>query len=68
MQDEKNNFSRRHLQHKTAEKTIFMSLIDGEHINIKYDKTRKFINLYAAFDIYFVGNKNVRSKSFIYVF
>jgi len=49
---------------KTAEKTIFMSLIDGEHI--KYDKTRNFINLYAAFDIYFVGNKNVRTKSFMY--
>ena len=49
---------------KTTEKSIFLSLIDGEHI--KYDKSRNFINLYAAFDIYFVGNKNVRSKSFMY--
>ena len=49
---------------KTTEKTVFLSLIDGEHI--KYDKQRNFINLYAAFDIYFVGNKNVRSKSFMY--
>ena len=49
---------------KTTEKTVFLSLIDGEHI--KYDKARNFINLYAAFDIYFVGNKNVRNKSFMY--
>jgi len=47
---------------KTAEKTIFNSLIDGEHI--KYNKKEEFINLYAAFDIYFVNKKSVREFPF----
>jgi len=48
---------------KTVEKTLFDSLVDGEHI--KYDKTGKFINLYAAFDIYYVHEKSVREYPFI---
>jgi hypothetical protein len=48
---------------KTSEKTIFNSLLDGEHI--KYDKHGTFINLYAAFDVYFIFNKSVREKPFI---
>jgi mRNA capping enzyme len=47
---------------KTAEKTIFNSIIDGEHI--KYNKKEEFINLYAAFDIYFVNKKSVREFPF----
>ena len=47
----------------TAEKTIMNSLLDGEHI--KYGKTRNFINLYAAFDVYFINKKSVREFGFI---
>jgi len=38
------------------------TLIDGEHII--YDKYKKYINIYAAFDIYFIGRKDIRSKPF----
>ena len=48
---------------KTVEKTLFDSLIDGEHI--KYDKHGKFINLYAAFDIYYIHEKSVREHAFL---
>jgi len=48
---------------KTNEKTIFNSLLDGEHI--KYDKNNNFINLYAAFDVYFINKKSVRELAFI---
>ena len=48
---------------KTDEKTCFHSILDGEHI--KYNKTKQFINLYAAFDIYFIHGKSVREKAFI---
>jgi len=47
----------------TQNKDIFNSLIDGE--NILHDKYGKFINLYAAFDIYFVNKKDVRSLGFV---
>ena len=46
-----------------TEKTqIFNTLIDGEHI--LHDKYGRYINLYAAFDLYFVQNKDVRKKEF----
>jgi hypothetical protein len=48
---------------KTMEKSIFNSIIDGEHI--KYNKKGVFINLYAAFDIYFVNKKSAREFPFI---
>jgi hypothetical protein len=48
---------------KTDEKTVFNSLLDGEFI--KYDKTKKVINLYAAFDIYYVNGKSVREFAFM---
>ncbi len=48
---------------KTKEQTIYNSIIDGEHI--KYDKHGKFINLYAAFDIYYVNLKSMRELPFI---
>lgn len=48
---------------KTTEKTIFNSLIDGEHI--KFDKKGNVINLYAAFDVYYIGGVSVRGFPFI---
>ena len=48
---------------KTDEKTCYNSILDGEHI--KYDKKKKYINLYAAFDIYFINGKSVRERGFI---
>jgi hypothetical protein len=38
------------------------TLLDGEHI--QYDKNKKYINLYAAFDIYFVKGESVRELNF----
>ena len=48
---------------QTTNKDIFNSLIDGEIII--HDKFGKFINLYAAFDIYFVDNEDIRSVGFV---
>ena len=42
---------------------LYNTIIDGE--NIILDKYKKFINIYAAFDIYFIGRKDIRSKPFI---
>ena len=39
------------------------TLFDGEHI--LYDKHKKFINMYAAFDIYYINGKDIRSNGFI---
>ena len=47
---------------KTNDKTLFSSLLDGEHI--RYDKNGNFIDLYAAFDIYFIHKKSVRHFEF----
>jgi len=41
---------------------LFNSILDGEII--LHDKLGAFINLFAAFDIYFVNNKDVRSFTF----
>ena len=52
---------------KTSNKECFNMLIDGELIT--HDKNREFINLYAAFDIYYYTNRgqtqDVRHWSFI---
>ena len=48
---------------KTNEKTIFNSILDGEHIS--EDKYGKYLNLYAAFDVYFVNKKSVREYPFV---
>ena len=48
---------------KTNEKTIFDTLIDGEHI--KTDKNGAAIQLYAAFDVYYIHKKSVREYAFI---
>ena len=47
----------------TKDKEFHDSILDGEHI--KYDKQGRFINLYAAFDIYFIKHKSVRELGFI---
>jgi len=41
---------------------LWNTLIDGEHV--LYDKNKKFINMYAAFDIYYVGGDDIRAKGF----
>lgn len=47
----------------TAVKDIFNTILDGEHI--KYDKQKKYINLFAAFDIYILNNIDKREELFI---
>jgi hypothetical protein len=47
----------------TGEKKLYSSLFDGEHI--KYDKTGKFINLFAVFDVYYINKKSTREFPFI---
>ena len=39
------------------------SILDGEHI--LHNKKGEFINLYAAFDVYIINKKDVRSNAFI---
>ena len=48
---------------KTQNKECFNSLIDGELIS--HDKNGKFINLYAAFDIYYVKKEDIRAYTFM---
>lgn len=43
--------------------TFTNTLLDGEWI--KYDKKNDFINLFAAFDIYYENGKDVRAEKFI---
>lgn len=47
----------------TGIKSLYNSLIDGEHI--LHNKTGEFINLYAAFDLYYLGGADVRSLPLI---
>jgi hypothetical protein len=39
------------------------TLIDGEHI--LHNKNGEYINLFAAFDIYFINSRDVRQKAFV---
>ena len=48
---------------QTTKKSIFNTIIDGEHI--LHNKKKEFINLYAAFDIYYINNEDVRALPFI---
>ena len=48
---------------KTDNKECFNTLLDGELIT--HDKNGKFINLYAAFDIYYIKKEDVRALTFI---
>ena len=48
---------------KTDNKDTFNTLMDGELI--KTNKKGEYINLYAAFDIYFYNNNDIRSLTFM---
>jgi hypothetical protein len=48
---------------KTNNKECINTLIDGELIS--HDKNGNFINLYAAFDIYYVKKQDIRSYTFM---
>ena len=48
---------------RTQTQELIGSLVDGEYI--PRDKKKEFINRYAAFDVYFVGGKDVRNLPFI---
>jgi hypothetical protein len=48
---------------KTINQSIFNTLLDGELIT--NDKFGKFINLYAAFDIYYLNKTDVRMLPFV---
>lgn len=47
---------------KTPKSELFDTLIDGEHI--LHNKEGEFINLYAAFDVYYVKGKDMRGLHF----
>jgi hypothetical protein len=47
---------------QTNNKDLYDSLLDGEHI--KTDKLDNAINLYAAFDIYYINKKSTREYAF----
>lgn len=47
----------------TKEKKIMNSLLDGELIY--HNKNGVFINLYASFDIYYLGGKDLRALQFV---
>jgi len=48
---------------KTTNKELINTIIDGEHI--LHDKQKRFINLYAAFDLYYLAGKDIRAAPFI---
>ena len=48
---------------QTPTKAIYNTIIDGEHII--HDKKKNFINMYAAFDIYYLDQKDLRALPFI---
>ena len=47
----------------TQTKELWNTLIDGEHV--LYDKNNKFINMYAAFDIYYIAGVDIRTYEFV---
>lgn len=48
---------------KTTEEKCFNSLLDGELI--LHNKKDQFINTFAAFDIYYVTNNDIRARPFV---
>ena len=46
-----------------GEEKLYSTLIDGEHII--HNKRGEYINLFAAFDIYFLSNRDVRHHPFV---
>ena len=49
---------------QTKKKNIYSTLLDGELI--MHNKYKKFINLFAAFDVYFINNIDKREFDFMY--
>lgn len=47
----------------TKNEELFYTILDGEHVT--NDKNGKFINLFIAFDIYYINKKNVTGYPFI---
>tara|TARA_Y100000741_G_scaffold63502_1_gene45280 strand:- start:3206 stop:6847 length:3642 start_codon:yes stop_codon:yes gene_type:complete len=47
----------------TEQDDVFNTIIDGEHI--LNDKNGEYYNLFAAFDIYYINNKNITSLAFV---
>ena len=47
----------------TKNKDFFETLLDGEHI--LHNKKNEFINLFAAFDVYYIGNEDIRRLHFL---
>lgn len=47
----------------TEKKELFNTIIDGEHV--LHNKKGDFINMFACFDIYYLGGKNVTGLPFI---
>ena len=45
------------------EERVHNTLIDGEHI--LHNKNGEYINLFAAFDLYFINGRDVRQKAFV---
>ena len=45
---------------RTKNNNLFNTLLDGEHII--HNKSKKYINLYAAFDVYYIAGKDVRKR------
>lgn len=43
-------------------KELFNSVLDGEHV--VHDKSGKYVNVFMAFDIYFINKRNVRHYPF----
>jgi len=50
---------------KTFQERCFNSILDGELI--LHDKLGNFVNIFAAFDIYYINNVDVRAKPFVEV-
>ena len=50
---------------KTPHRDCFNTIIDGEHV--LYDKMGNFINLFLAFDIYYLNSENMKGYSFVEV-
>ena len=48
---------------KTEEEKCFNSLLDGELI--LHNKTHQFINVFAAFDIYYLNKNDIRARPFV---
>lgn len=47
----------------SREERLYNTLIDGEHII--HNKKGEYINLFAAFDVYFINGRDVRRNAFI---